>query len=41
MTLVVTRIEKKAEPLTFGQIIADKMAYFGGSWKFTIFFGIL
>jgi uncharacterized membrane protein len=41
MTLVVTRIEEKAEPLTFGRIIADKVADFGGSWKFIIFFGFL
>jgi hypothetical protein len=37
----VTRIEEKAEPLTFGQIIADKVADFGGSWKFVILFIVL
>lgn len=28
------------QPLTFGQKIADKVASFGGSWKFIILFGI-
>jgi uncharacterized membrane protein len=41
MTIVVTRIEKKAESLTFGQILADKMAGFGGSWKFIILLIVL
>ena len=41
MTLAVTRIEKKVEPLTFGQIIAAKVADFGGSWKFIILLIVL
>jgi uncharacterized membrane protein len=30
-----------ADKLTFGQRIADKMALFGGSWRFIIIFGIM
>ena len=30
--------EETADNRTFGQIIADKVAAFGGSWKFIIFF---
>lgn len=37
---MVTRIEEKVETITFGQIIADKVAVFGGSWKVIILFGI-
>lgn len=37
---LVSTIEGKAEPRTFGQIIADKVADFGGSWKFMILFGV-
>jgi uncharacterized membrane protein len=37
---VVSGIEEKAEPRTFGQIIPAKVADFGGSWRFIILFGI-
>ncbi|SEA98137.1 Uncharacterized membrane protein [Flavobacterium gillisiae] len=37
---LVSTIEEKAEPRNFGQIIADKVADFGGSWKFIILFGV-
>lgn len=37
---LVSTIEEKVEPRTFGQIIADKVANFGGSWKFIVLFGI-
>jgi hypothetical protein len=37
---LVSTIEGKVEPRTFGQIIADKVADFGGIWKFMILFGV-
>lgn len=37
---LVSTIEEKTESRTFGQIIADKVADFGGSWKFIILFGV-
>jgi uncharacterized membrane protein len=37
---LVSTIEEKAEPRTFGQVIADKVADFGGSWRFITLFGV-
>lgn len=37
---LVSTIEEKAEPRTFGQVIADKVADFGGSWRFISLFGV-
>ncbi len=34
------KIETDVQPLTIGQSIADKVASFGGSWKFIIIFGV-
>ena len=40
-TLSQTPDEQEAEhPLTFGERIADKVAEFGGSWRFLISFGL-
>ncbi len=33
-------IKEKSDDLTFGQKLADKVASFGGSWKFIIIFGV-
>ena len=40
-TLTINPVEEYDEKLTFGQRVADKMALFGGSWKFIIIFGII
>jgi uncharacterized membrane protein len=40
-TLSVNHVEEFNEKLTFGQRVADKMAIFGGSWKFIIIFCII
>ena len=32
--------DDKSEVLTVGQLMADKVASFGGSWKFIIYFGL-
>ena len=40
-TLSVNHVEEYDEKLTFGQRVADKMAVFGGSWKFIIIFCII
>jgi uncharacterized membrane protein len=37
---LVDKIESVEEPFTFGQRVADKVASFGGSWKFIISFGV-
>jgi uncharacterized membrane protein len=37
---LVSKVEDEIETRTFGQIIADKVANFGGSWKFIILFGV-
>lgn len=37
---VVSKVEDEIEVRTFGQIVADKVADFGGSWKFIILFGV-
>lgn len=37
---VVSKVEDEVEVRTFGQIVADKVADFGGSWRFIILFGI-
>lgn len=36
----VSRVEEEVDMRTFGQFVADKVADFGGSWKFIILFGI-
>ena len=36
----VVKMEEKLEVRTFGQFVADKVADFGGSWKFIILFGV-
>jgi uncharacterized membrane protein len=38
--LLVSTVEEEIENRTFGQKIADKVAGFGGSWRFIILFGI-
>ena len=37
---LVSTVEDEVGARTFGQIVADKVAAFGGSWKFIIFFGV-
>jgi uncharacterized membrane protein len=37
---IVSKMEEKVEGRTFGQLVADKVADFGGSWKFIILFGV-
>lgn len=37
---LVSTVEDEAGKRTFGQVVADKVAAFGGSWKFIIFFGV-
>jgi uncharacterized membrane protein len=37
---MVSKMEEKLEVRTFGQLVADKVANFGGSWKFIILFGV-
>ena len=37
---LVSTVEDEAGIRNFGQIVADKVAAFGGSWKFIIFFGV-
>lgn len=32
---------EKADPINFGEKLADKVASFGGSWKFIILFGLV
>jgi len=32
---------EKPEPITFGERLADKVAAFGGSWRFIILFGVV
>lgn len=40
--LLTKNIDKEFErKLTFGERLSDKIAEFGGSWKFIIFFGII
>ena len=38
--LIVNKLEDEPSATTFGQRIADKVASFGGSWTFIIFFGV-
>lgn len=38
--LIVSKLEDEPTDFTFGQKVADKVASFGGSWKFIILFGI-
>jgi uncharacterized membrane protein len=37
---IVSKMEEKVEGRTFGQLVADKVADFGASWKFIILFGM-
>ena len=37
---LVSSVEDELEVRTYGQQVADKVAAFGGSWKFIIFFGV-
>ena len=37
---LVSTVEDEAGIRTLGQVVADKVAAFGGSWKFIIFFGV-
>lgn len=37
---MVSKMEEKLGVRTFGQLVADKVADFGGSWKFIILFGV-
>lgn len=36
----VSKLEDEVENRTFGQIVADNIADFGGSWKFIVLFGV-
>lgn len=36
----VSKMEEKLEVRTFGQLVADNVADFGGSWKFIMLFGV-
>ncbi len=36
----VSKIEEEVEIRTFGQMVADKVADFGGSWKFIVLFAV-
>ncbi len=38
--IIQNLLNPPSEILTQGQKISDKVAYFGGSWKFIIFFGV-
>ena len=40
MTTLTDKIEDEEQKLTYGQKVADKVASFGGSWKFIISFGL-
>jgi uncharacterized membrane protein len=40
-TSLVSEVEDEIETRTFGQIVADKVATFGGSWTFIICFEFL
>lgn len=37
-TMISTEVEEDEQKITFGQKLADKVAEFGGSWGFIIFF---
>jgi uncharacterized membrane protein len=39
-TTITGKEEEDQQGITFGQRIADKVAFFGGSWKFIILFGL-
>ena len=40
-TLITTTIEDTEEERTYGEKLSDKVASFGGSWKFIIIFGLI
>lgn len=40
-TLITTTIEDTDEERTYGEKLSDKVASFGGSWKFIIIFGLI
>ena len=39
-TTLTDKVDVEDQPLTTGQKVADKVASFGGSWKFIILFGL-
>ncbi len=40
-TLITTTIQDTDEERTYGEKLSDKVAQFGGSWKFIIIFGVI
>ncbi len=40
-TLITTTIQETDEARTYGEKLSDKVATFGGSWKFIIIFGVI
>ena len=40
-TLITTTIQETDEARTYGEKLSDKVASFGGSWKFIIIFGVI
>lgn len=39
-TTISDKVDERDEALTLGQRLADRVAAFGGSWKFIVFFGL-
>lgn len=40
-TLITTTIQETEEERTYGEKLSDKVAQFGGSWRFIIIFGVI
>ncbi len=40
-TLITTTIEENDDERTYGEKLSDKVASFGGSWRFIIIFGLI
>ena len=40
-TLITATIEESDEKRSYGEVLSDKVAQFGGSWKFIIIFGVI
>ena len=40
-TLITTTIQDTEEERSYGEKLSDKVAQFGGSWKFIIIFGVI
>ena len=40
-TLITTTIKETDEKRTYGEKLSDRVAQFGGSWKFIIIFGVI